>query len=199
MRILRSIVSDQRDPAVLASYRDPPCKASEANIQQALTGHYRNEHLLALAQSLSVYNTYQELVMACNQHIEASLVRLAAARTVPEAPLPVPRHRKLNPSAQAFDIRGVLYRVVGTDLTQLSGIGSYLALKLIDECGLDMTRWPAAKHFTSWLALSPCNKISGGKVLSSQEPSGGTAAPAGGHPEPHLHRDCIECLLSPTI
>nr|WP_275445862.1 MULTISPECIES: transposase [unclassified Halomonas] len=111
--------------------------------------------------------------------------------------MPVPRHRESNPNVQAFDIRGVLYRVVGTDLTQLSGIGSYLPLKLIDECGLDMTRWPTAKHFTSWLALSPCNKISGGKVLSSQEPSGGTATLGGGHPEPH--RDCTECLLPPTI
>ena len=31
-----------------------------------------------------------------------------------------------------------------------------------------MSRWPSAKHFTSWLALSPGNKITGGKVLSSR-------------------------------
>lgn len=31
-----------------------------------------------------------------------------------------------------------------------------------------MSRWPSAKHFTSWLRLSPANKISGGKVLSSR-------------------------------
>ncbi|EBA0987049.1 IS110 family transposase, partial [Salmonella enterica] len=30
----------------------------------------------------------------------------------------------------------------------------------------DMNRWPDASHFTSWLCLSPGNKISGGKVLS---------------------------------
>ncbi|MBS9405699.1 transposase [Halomonas sp. TRM85114] len=90
------------------------------------------------------------------------------ARTVPETPLPPPRHRESNPNAPAFDVRGVLYRVVGTDLNQLSGVGSYMALKLVAECGLDMKRWPTAKHFTSWLALSPGNKISGGKVLSSR-------------------------------
>jgi transposase len=28
--------------------------------------------------------------------------------------------------------------------------------------------WPTAKHSTSWLALAPHNKISGGKVLSSR-------------------------------
>ena len=31
-----------------------------------------------------------------------------------------------------------------------------------------MSRWPTVKHFTSWLALSPGSKISGGKVLSSR-------------------------------
>jgi transposase len=58
--------------------------------------------------------------------------------------------------------------VLGIDLTQIHGIGPSLALKLISECGTDMTRWPSSKHFTSWLCLSPGNKVSGGKVLSSK-------------------------------
>ena len=58
--------------------------------------------------------------------------------------------------------------MVGVDLTQIHGIGPYLAVKMVGECGNDMTKWPSAKHFTSWLCLSPGNKISGGKVLSSR-------------------------------
>ena len=54
------------------------------------------------------------------------------------------------------------------DLTQIHGIGPYLALRMISECGTDLSRWPTAKHFTSWLTLSPGCKISGGKVLSSR-------------------------------
>jgi len=38
---------------------------------------------------------------------------------------------------------------------------------LISECGTDLSRWPSAKHFTSWLALAPGCKVSGGKVLSA--------------------------------
>lgn len=41
-------------------------------------------------------------------------------------------------------------------------------MKLVGECGTNLTAWPSAKHFTSWLALAPHNKISGGKVLSSK-------------------------------
>ena len=31
-----------------------------------------------------------------------------------------------------------------------------------------MSVWPTVKNFTSWLCLSPGNKISGGKILSSK-------------------------------
>jgi hypothetical protein len=68
----------------------------------------------------------------------------------------------------AFDVSSALHSLLGKDLTQIDGIGSYLALKLISECGDDLSAWPGAKHFTSWLCLAPSNKISGGKVLSSR-------------------------------
>jgi transposase len=54
------------------------------------------------------------------------------------------------------------------DLTLIDGLGPSLALKLVGECGTSLVAWPTAKHFTSWLALAPHNKISGGKVLSSR-------------------------------
>src|SRR5437660_8445889 len=68
----------------------------------------------------------------------------------------------------AYDVREALYAVLGKDLTQIHGLGHYLALKLIAECGDDLSAWPSAKHFTSWLCLAPSNKISGGRVLSSR-------------------------------
>ena len=65
----------------------------------------------------------------------------------------------------------------GIDLTQIDGIASYTALKLVSELGTDMTRWPTAKHFTSWLTLAPKNKISGGRLLSARTtPSANRAA-----------------------
>ena len=41
-------------------------------------------------------------------------------------------------------------------------------MKIIAEIGRDMSRWPSAKHFASWLGLCPGNKISGGKILSGK-------------------------------
>jgi hypothetical protein len=69
--------------------------------------------------------------------------------------------------------------MTGVDLSKIDRIDGYTALKIISEVGLDMTRWPTTKHFTSWLGLCPANKITGGKVLSSRtKPSANRAAAA---------------------
>jgi transposase len=64
------------------------------------------------------------------------------------------------------------------DLTQMHGLGPSLALKLGGECGTDLSAWPTAKHFTSWLCLAPSNKVSGGKVLSTRTRRSGSRAAA---------------------
>ncbi len=78
----------------------------------------------------------------------------------------------------AFDVRAALHGLFGCDVTQIHGLGPYLALKLVGECGTNLSAWPNAKHFTSWLCLSPSNKISGGKVLSSRTRRSGSRAAA---------------------
>jgi len=62
-----------------------------------------------------------------------------------------------------------LHRLTGgADLSQVDGISAQAALQIIAEIGTDMSRWKSEKHFTSWLALAPNNKISGGRLLSSR-------------------------------
>lgn len=65
------------------------------------------------------------------------------------------------------------------DLTTIPGIDANTAMKILSEIGTDMTQWPNAKAFASWLGLSPGNKISGGKLLSSRtKPTDNRAAQA---------------------
>ena len=58
--------------------------------------------------------------------------------------------------------------MTGVDLTRIEGIDETTALIVISEIGLDMSKWPNEKHFTSWLGVSPHQRVSGGKVLSSR-------------------------------
>ena len=167
MSIIRAIVAGERDPDKLAAMRDVRCKESLETIRGALVGNYQPEHLFALKQALALYDFYQRCIDECDAEIERAVAALNIDRPMPEAPLPKAKHRSKMPSDPGFDVRQALYQLTGTDLTQIHGIGPFLALRLVGECGTDLSRWPTAKHFTSWLTLSPGCKISGGKVLSA--------------------------------
>ena len=79
--------------------------------------------------------------------------------------------------------------MTGVGLTEIDGVDGYTALKVVSEIGTDMTRWPTAKHFASWLGLSPNNRITGGKVISSRtKPSANRAAAALRMAATSLHR-----------
>lgn len=178
LRIIRDIVAGQTDPRVLAQHRNYRCRASEADIIAALTGHYRPEHRFVLQQNLELYDAYQQQLAACDAAMEAQLHQLAADAEPPDEPLPAPRMRR-GPRANEphFDIRRPLHELTGVDLTRIDAIGPYTALRLVAEIGTDMSRWPTEKHFTAWLTLAPRNKISGGRLLSSRtQPSANRAA-----------------------
>lgn len=167
MKIIHAIVGGERDPNVLAKMRDRNCKSSLETIRAALMGNYQPEHIFALQQALAIYDFYQARIDECDAQIERTLTTLAENTSAPLEPIGKARHRTRQANALNFEVRSVLYRLAGVDLTQIHGIGPYLALCLVAECGIDLSRWPSAKHFTSWLTLAPGCKVSGGKVLSS--------------------------------
>lgn len=168
MRIIRAIVAGERDPEVLATFRDIRCHSSTEVIRAALVGNDRDEHIFALTQSLDLYDFYHTKIEDCDRKLEGAVAALTvrAADDVPALPKARTKGKQVN--APTFDVRAALYGVLGTDLTQIHGLGPALALKLVGECGTDLRAWPSAKHFTSWLCLAPGNKISGGKLLSSR-------------------------------
>jgi transposase len=168
MNIIRDIINGERCAATLANHRDVRCKKSEGTITAALTGHYRDEHVFALRQAVELYDFYQERIFECDKEIEQAVAKLNQAKTPPGTPMPKARHRTRQRHEPDFALRSALYTLTGVDLTQINGFGPYTALRLIGECGDDMSKWATEKHFVSWLSLSPGNKISGGKILSSK-------------------------------
>jgi transposase len=166
LKIVRAIVAGKHEPAELAKHRDVRCAASENTIREALTGNYRPEHVFALKQALELWDFYQAKVAECDVEIEGALESLNEKRPAPAKPLPARRQQKVKHEPN-FDVRTALYTMLGADLSQIHGFGPYTVLRLVAECGDDMTKWPTEKHFTSWLSLAPGNKISGGRVLSS--------------------------------
>jgi transposase len=168
MAIMRQIAAGNHDPALLAQYRDPRCRSSEKTIREALTGHYKPEHLFTLQQSLSLYDTYSQHVTNCDERIETVIRELAAQFPETKAPQK-PRKFPAVGNQIAIDVRNPLQRILGgVDVQTIVGIGPLTALNLLSETGHDMTRWPTEKHFTSWLNFAPGTHISGGRRLSGR-------------------------------
>ena len=176
MDIIEAIVQGERNPRRLARLRDPRTKSDERTIAKSLQGHWRKEHLFELTQALELYRAYQAKISECDREIEAQLERFED-RSDGEPPAPNGKRRNQK-NAPRFDVQGHLYRMTGVDLTRIDGVEAYTALKVVSEVGTDMTKWPSAKHFASWLGLSPHNRITGGKVISSKTKASANRAAA---------------------
>lgn len=163
MKIIRSIVAGERNPEVLASYRQRGCAKNQAEIAKSLEGHYKREHLFALRQALELYDFYDQQLHDCDVELEA-LYQEFDLPDEPGTPPPDPRKTKRRKNQPYFDLSQSLYRMTGVDLTQIDGIHSLTAQDILSEIGTDMSPWPTVKHFASWLHLSPNNKVTGGKV-----------------------------------
>lgn len=170
MAIIRAIVAGERNPQVLAALRHHRSQRTTAEIAQALEGDYRSEHIFVLQQELHLYDVYQTQIAACDRQIEQCLLDFDDQVDLIKSPLPPSKHIRHKPQGNepAFDLRTHLYRISGVDFTQVDGLGVLTVQTILSEVGLDPSRFPTVKHFTSWLGLSPGSRITGGKVKSAR-------------------------------
>ncbi len=168
MGIIRAILAGERDPDKLATLRDPGCKNDAATIARALQGNWREEHLFALGQAVELYNNYRQKIDACDGQILAQLQSFEDRSDTGSGTPPKPPPHKPRKNEMAFDAAKETYRITGADLTKIKAIQGHTSLTIVGEMGRDVSHWPSAKHFTSWLGLAPKNRVSGGKRLRHQ-------------------------------
>jgi len=177
MAIIRAILRGERNPLELAKLRNDHCQRTQAEIARALYGNWRAEHLFALQQAVTLYECYREQLRVCDQQLQAYLETFAdQSEGRPRPRRQVRRQRERRPNDPAFDVANSLYRMSGVDLTVLEGIDSNTALVVLSEVGPDVSRFPTAKHFSSWLGLSPQHQGSAGKIRSRRVQRGSSRA-----------------------
>lgn len=169
LAIVDAIVQGERNPEVLAALRDGRVQAGEETIRKSRVGHYRREHLFTLEQSVQAYRHYQQLITACDREM-AQYGKDFGSRIDPEQqPLGTePNRHRPGKNELRFELRNELYRVFGVDLTAVPGLSSLTAFTLLSELGTEISKFPSAPAFTSWLALCPNNRKSGERLLSTQ-------------------------------
>jgi transposase len=135
---------------------------------KSLIGDYREEHLFTLRQSLRSYRHYQELIQEVDLRVKQMVQRLLSKVIDGEKPPKGDKIRRTPWRNEPTQLRDNLYRAFGVDLTEVPGINSLTAQMLLTEIGPNLSRFPTAAAFCSWLRLCPDPKISGGQVLSSR-------------------------------
>ena len=163
--IIQAILNGERDRYKLADLADPRIQATREEIARSLEGNWRKELLFILQQERNLYQTYQQQIAECDTALAAHLQTLEdKVEPGSQPPAAKPSKKAGSNAPTGFDVRGELYRISGTDLTQIDGINIMTAQTIIAELGVDMSRFPTEAHFASFLGLCPDNQITGGKV-----------------------------------
>src|ERR1019366_7838882 len=142
-------------------------KASAGEIARSLEGNWREDLLFLLQQEQDSYEFCQKQMSECDERLQHFLQRRedrSAGASLPEEKRKE-RLKKKKTNKPRFDLRAELFRMTGTDLTQIDGIDVRTAATVISEAGWNMSKWRTEDHFVSWLRLCPDNRVSGDKII----------------------------------
>ena len=155
--IMKAIISGKTDPDYLMQFKNKQVKASDDNFLKALNGNYQDFYIKILSYELMHYEYFVEEIEKIDNEVSYLLTGMIKAA-----------NGDYDDSIILTDAE-MLIALTGVDLTQVPGFEILSIRKLISETGIDMSKWKDAKHFTSWLRLSPNSRISGGKILSNNK------------------------------
>lgn len=166
--IIQAILSGERDAAKLADLADPRVKASRADMIAALNGQWHEQYLFMLKQHWEHYQLLKNQIHDCDDRIASVLEAEIAKNGQHDLAYRPQKKKKRNKNNPSFRVDKYAYQLSdGVDLMQIEGVSLTTVLTIISEVGLDLgKKFPSARHFASWLGLSPNHKMSGGKILS---------------------------------
>ena len=163
LAIIDAIVAGKTNPKELAKLRDHRIKASIETVTKSLVGDYRREHIFTLKQSLTAYRYYQQLIADCDQEVQQ---RVRAFDTKDDGPTAAADSSTTTASsASSFDLHSHLERIFGVDLTLIPGFQCLRIQTIFSELGADLSKFPTADSFSSWLNLCPKDGTSAGRLI----------------------------------
>jgi transposase len=171
MAIVRAIVAGERNPRELAKLRHPGCHKSQEEIAEQLSGHWREDHLFSLQQSLKMYDAIQERIAAYDRELLRKLAEMEREECRGQEPpkLNNPQKAKTIRNRGQDPMRQALYRMSGVDLTGIDAIGVETVQVVLSEYGPDLSRFPTEKQFISHITLAPHQPMSGGKPVKKKK------------------------------
>jgi transposase len=153
--MIKALIAGERDPQVLAALARTRMKAKHDALVEALTGMFDDHHgelaQLELDQIAFLDDRIAQLEASAAEvlaQIPASWGTDATGETGP--------HAGAGPDAAVLP--------AAERLAEIPGISVNLAISIIAETGLDMTRFPTSGHLVSWAGLCPRARQSGSRT-----------------------------------
>ena len=167
--IIDKILEGERDPKKLADLANYRVKKSKTEIAKALTGNWRDEYIFELQQSYDIFKNFQDKISETNNKIEELLIEQTQNIDFEVIKGNKAVKKKVNKNDPQFELEKFALKMTGgIDLMAIPAVGRNVLLILMSEVGFDLSKFKTAKNFTAWLSLSPNNRISGGRILSSK-------------------------------
>jgi transposase len=176
LKMIEAICNGETNAEKIAELRNGNCKKSEQEMAKALQTNGRKDFLFGLKQEYKLYQNLQLQIKECDIEIQKILQdQINNDQNKKEHFVDAKVHKRINKNTpKNIDLNLLGYQYFeGVDLLKIEGFSHQTLLTLMSEVGLEgIKKFQTAKQFASWLRLSPNNKISGGKVLSSRVPKG---------------------------
>lgn len=170
--IISAILEGERDPRILASLADARCRKDNATISRALEGTWDVEHIFALRQAWETYHFLEKQVRECDTQMEIFLDSYGFGIENPSKVEEVRSHKSVcKKNIINVDLEAYAFQMYGVNLMKIPGASKSTLLTLMSELGPGFTdKFKTAGKFCKWCNLVPDDRITGGRVVSSNLP-----------------------------
>jgi transposase len=166
MQLLRSMAAGETNVEVLLSALNPKrLKATEEELTKSLQGQFKPQYITVLKNHLITYDFYKAQMKVYEELIEGVLKQLLPRQEDGSVARVEGKTTKSRKNQYHFKVREYLQHICGVDLAQIDGLDENLVLQIISVTGVELSKWPTHKHFTSWLRVSPSPMITGGRLI----------------------------------
>jgi transposase len=171
--VLAAIVEGETDAVRLASFAAGRVRASQQDLERALTGKVTAHHRFMLGQHLQLIEHLDEAIRRVTEE-------LARRFTPPDPPTEEEEHPPTSGQApespesapSSAESAPLSWQEAVELIDQVTGISQGVAQGLLAEIGVNMEQFPSAKHLASWVGICPGNHESAGKRLSGKTRKG---------------------------
>jgi len=155
-RFLDALVAGERSPAALAALGDPRLKATRQQLEDALTGRFRDIHAFEISTHLRIIDVINDEITRLDEKIGQQLTLIPGTAPACAACGLAGGGHAPGCADQDVEVLGLAER-----LDEITGVGTVNGRALIAELGTDPSQFPTPGHAAGWARLTPRSHQSG--------------------------------------